>query len=88
MTFTKLRNLAKLAQSEITIKVRCTCEPRGDNGLEGFQLNDFYHASVNRKGNVILYSIPRRKNDVGEHLGTTGIKIASRYFAVEPDHVN
>jgi len=56
------------------LKIQCIYEPRGNNGLEGFRLGEFYHAYPKGK-RFALY-------DGGEFMETCGPGVLTRYFRV------
>lgn len=55
---------------------KCIYEPRGDHGLEGYQLNSLYRYSITHTGDIVVYpdeSFP----EYGERC--TG-RIFNKYF--------
>lgn len=67
----------------------CVCEPRGDKGLEGYQLNDKYpyqlmYDTVKDVRYYRVYPVPEGKHS--EYYETCGIKVFARYFEKEENN--
>lgn len=56
------------------LKIQCIYEPRGDNGLEGFQLGEYYYAYPKGK-RFALYGD-------GGYMESCGKGILQRFFRV------
>lgn len=83
MTKEKLKTLLKKL-----LPCKCICEPRGDYGLEGFQLGEMYYYKINPTG---LYNIFGKDNLSSSkllntdycYLGCACKRVFKRFFREE-----
>lgn len=83
---TKPKNEIEVNKPKIISSGFCTCiyEPRGKNGLEGYQVNQVYRYELRTIPNKKYYKVFPDKNipEYGEACGTILFK---RYFQINPN---
>ncbi len=64
------------------VTVRCHYDPRGDHGLEGFQLNDVYKACLHERANGSGYFWRVWPDAKDKYYETCTPAVFKRYFTV------